>query len=189
MQEAATALADGTALGFGGRVGGVIQMAYAVTDIRREIDWWVNDAKVGPWFLLDHFWASDQVYRGAPAKADVTIAMSFAGNQCIELIQPLDDHPSVYAEIIARRGSGFHHVGLAVGDVEAEIPKYEARGYKVAFRANVPTGGAVAYLDDGTNEPGFLELIPATAGMDAAFTRFWQAAQDWDGTDPIRPFI
>jgi Glyoxalase/Bleomycin resistance protein/Dioxygenase superfamily len=177
-----------TMLGFGQSVGQVIQMAYVVEDIRTSIDWWIRTANTGPWFLLDHFWAEDQVHRGAPSRADVAIAMAFAGHMCIELIQPLDDHPSVYREIIERRGYGFHHLGVAVENVDAEIHSYEARGYTLALRANVPTGGAVAYMDDGRNEPGFLELIPATTGMDQVFTKFWAASREWDGNDPIRPF-
>ena len=177
-----------TMLGFGQKVGQVMQMAYVVEDIRASIDWWIRDARTGPWFLLDHFWAADQAYRGEPSKADVAIAMGFAGHMLIELIQPLDNHPSVYREIIERRGYGFHHAGLCVADVDAELPGYEARGYSLAFRAKVPTGGAVAYLDDGRNDPGFLELIPATPGMDEVFTKFWRASVDWDGTDPVRPF-
>jgi hypothetical protein len=119
----------------------------------------------------------------------VAIAMSFAGHMNIELIQPLDNHPSVYREIIDRRGFGFHHVGIAVDDVDTEIAAYQAKGYDLAFRANVPTGGAVAYLDNGRNDPGMIELIPATLGMDATFTRFWQAGAAWDGHDPVRPFV
>ena len=33
-----------------------------------------------------------------------------------------------------------------------------------------------------------IELIEYGPGMDVAFTAFWRASQDWDGTDPIRPF-
>jgi Glyoxalase/Bleomycin resistance protein/Dioxygenase superfamily len=189
MQQASVALAEGTRLGFGQSVGQVIQMAYVVRDLRAAIDWWIKDTGVGPWFVLDHFWAPDQVYRGAPAQADVAIAMAFCGNLCIELIQPLDDKPSVYKDLIDQRGYGFHHVGVGVADVDAALPAYLARGYGLAFRANVPTGGAVAYLDNGVNDPGMVELIPATSGMDAAFTRFWAAGQGWDGSDPIRPFV
>lgn len=177
-----------TVLGFGQQIGQVIQMAYVVEDMRASIDWWVKSAKTGPWFLLDHFWAEDQIYRGAPSKADVSIAMAFAGHMCIELIQPLDNHPSVYREILDKRGYGFHHIGLCVADVDVALLGYQAQGYELAFRAQVPTGGAVAYLDDGRNDPGFLELIPHTQGMDETFTRFWRASVDWDGSDPIRSF-
>lgn len=57
-----------------------------------------------------------------------------------------------------------------------------------AFEAPVPSGGTVLYLEDGTFDPGFVELIPATAGMDEMLTRFWRASLDWNGADPIRPF-
>ncbi|MFM7028970.1 MAG: VOC family protein [Chakrabartia sp.] len=175
--------------GFGQEVGRVMQTAYVVKDIRAAIDWWVESAKTGPWFLLDHFLGDGQIYRGVKSEADVAIAMGFAGSMCIELIQPLDDKPSVYKELIDARGYGFHHLGIAVADVDAEVARYQAKGYELAFSAAVPTGGAVAYLDNKINHPGFLELIPATEGMDHAFTRFWQASLGWDGKDPIRPFV
>lgn len=181
-------LPKGHAMGFGARVGQTIQTAYVVKDIHQAIDWWIDEARVGPWFLLDHFLSADHVYRGAQATGDVAIAMAFAGSMCIELIQPLDDNPSVYKDLIDQRGYGFHHIGVGVSDVDGEIPAYEARGYTVAYRAQVPTGGSVAYLDNGRNDPGMLELIPATSGMDEAFTRFYAAAQNWDGSDRVRPF-
>ncbi len=177
-----------TSLGFGQKIGQIIQMAYVVEDIHTAIDWWVRDAKTGPWFLLDSFIGADHIYRGEQSRADVKIAMAFAGHMQIELIQPKDENPSVYRETVEARGYGFHHIGIATADVDAAIGDYEARGYAVAFKAGVPTGGSVAYLDGGPTHPGFVELIPATAGMDAAFTSFWQASVDWDGRDPVRPF-
>lgn len=177
-------------LGFGQPLGGVIQTAFVVQDIRASITHFQRDCGAGPFFLLDHFLGPDQLYRGAPSTADVTIAMGFAGHMQIELIQPLDDHPSVYRETVKQRGYGFHHVGIAYADVDADLPGYVALGYELAFRAAVPTGGSVAYLGRGdAAAPGFLELIPATPGMDAHFTAMWRASLDWDGTDPVRPFI
>jgi hypothetical protein len=177
-----------TTLGFGQRVGQIVQMAYVVKDIRAAIDWWVRDCHVGPWFFLERFASPGQRYRGEPSMAAVSLAMSFAGHVNIELIQPLDDLPSVFKEVVDRRGYGFHHLGIAVSDVDRERAVYEARGYVVAFEAPVPSGGAVYYLDDGHDEHGFVELIPATAGMNEMFTRFWQAAIEWSGADPLRPF-
>lgn len=177
-------------LGFGQPFGGVMQTAFVVEDIRASIAHFQRDCGAGPFFLLDNFLSPDQFYRGAPSTADVTIAMGFAGHMQIELIQPLDDNPSVYRETVEQRGYGFHHFGIACADVEADLVAYTARGYDLAFKAAVPTGGSVAYLEGGdAAAPGFLELIPATPGMDAHFTAMWRASQDWDGADPIRPFI
>jgi glyoxalase/bleomycin resistance protein/dioxygenase superfamily protein len=174
--------------GFGQQVAQIMQMAYVVEDMRAAIDWWVRDCRVGPWFLLDSFTGPAQRYRGRTAVADIRLAMSFAGHMNIELIQPKDDHPSVYKDAIDRRGYGFHHVGIAVEDVEAERAAYEARGYVTAFEAPVPSGGSVYYMEGGLSDPGFIELIPATAGMDEMFTRYWRATAGWTGEAPIRPF-
>jgi len=175
-------------LGFGQAVGQIVQTAYVVRNIRQSIDWWINDGRAGPFFLLESFTGGEQRYRGQPTTADVSIAMGFAGHMMIELIQPRDNQPSVYKETIDARGYGMHHLGLAVEDPEKERLEYEGRGYHVAFSAPVPSGGTVYYMGDGYNAPGFVELIPATPGMDEMFTRYWRASVDWDGKDPIRPF-
>ncbi|WP_296681034.1 VOC family protein [Novosphingobium sp.] len=173
---------------FGQAEGQIMQMAYVVEDLEASIEWWSKEARTGPWFVIDHFLAPDQNYRGKPSTADVRIAMSFAGHMNIELIQPLDSKPSVYKELIDTRGYGFHHVGIAFVDMAAAIAEYESRGYTLAYDAAVPTGGSVAYMDDGRNEPGFVELLPVTDGMESTFTRMWRQCNGWDGIDPIRPF-
>ena len=174
--------------GFGQKSGQVMQMAYTVKDMRTAIDWWIRNANVGPWFLLESFTGPEQRYRGEPTEADVQLAMSFAGHMNIELIQPKDNRPSVYRETIQARGYGFHHMALAVEDVEFERRKYHSLGYHDAFSTPVPSGGSVYFMGDGPEAPGFIELIPATEGTDEMFTRYWRASVDWDGRNPVRPF-
>lgn len=177
-------------LGFGQPIGGVVQTAFVVADIRASIAHFQRDCGAGPFFLLDHFLGEGQVYRGTASTADVAIAMGYVGHMQIELIQPLDNAPSVYRETIEARGHGFHHFGIAFEDVDAALPDYLARGHTLAFRAPVPTGGSVAYLESANPaSPGFIELIPATEGMNTLFTSQWQASQNWDGRDPVRPFL
>jgi hypothetical protein len=174
--------------GFGQTSGQIMQMAYTVKDIRTAINWWINDAKVGPWFLLESFTGPEQRYRGEPTQADVALAMSFAGHMNIELIQPKDDRPSVYRETIKMRGYGFHHMAICVEDVEAARLEYHKKGYHTAFSTPVPSGGSVYFMGDGPEAPCFIELIPATDGTDEMFTRYWKAALNWDGKEPIRKF-
>jgi hypothetical protein len=177
-------------LGFGQPMGGVAQTAFITPDLHGEIRRWAADMRAGPFFVLDHLLAPGQTYRGEESRADVTLAMGFAGHMLIELIQPLDENPSVYREAIEKRGYGFHHLGIACADVDASSRDYQAKGYHEAYRAAVPTGGEVVYLDNGKGaELGFLELLPVTPAMDETFTRFWEASRDWDGSDPIRPFM
>jgi hypothetical protein len=178
-----------TTLGFGQPLGGIAQTAFIVPDLAAAMDHWTRFMGAGPFFAIPSLLVPGQIYRGAASTADITLAMGFTGHMMIELIQPLDNNPSVYKETIEKRGYGFHHVGIAFEDAEAASRDYQARGWHEAYRARVPTGGEVIYLDNGRGAAeGFIELLPVTPGMDATFTRFWEASRNWDGSDPVRPF-
>jgi hypothetical protein len=177
-----------TTFNFGQPDDGVIQMAYIVPDIDAAMRSWSENLKVGPWFLLDSFTGVDPMYRGAPSQADVKLAMGFAGHMQIELIQPKDEHPSVYREVRDGRGWGFHHYGMATRTFQADLDRYESKGYELAFLCGVPTGGSVGYLDTKGELPGMLELIEVGDTMESLFTKFYLASVGWDGTDPVRPF-
>lgn len=178
-------------LGWGQKFGTVAQLACVVEDLEASIAHSIADHGAGPFFVIDHFLQPGlQTYRGQVSTADVRIAMGFSGQTWFELIQPLDNEPSVYREAIEKRGYGPHHHGIAFADVEAALADYQTRGWRECFRSPVPTGGDVIYLE--SPDPAatlFVELLPVTPGMDAHFTSFWKAAQDWDGNNPIRPFI
>ena len=175
-------------LGFGQPRGGIIQTAFVVPDVGEAIAMWIRDLKAGPFFLIENWGGDHPVYRGQPSQAKMSIALGFAGHMQIELMQPMDQHPSVYKETIDRRGYGLHHFGLASDDIDADIQRLEQQGYVLAFRAGVPTGGDVAYMDGGPDKAGMIEFIEATQGMDEAFTAMWRASVGWDGSDPIRGF-
>jgi hypothetical protein len=174
---------------FGQPDDGIIQHAYVVKDIRKAIEGWVKDLKVGPWFLIDRFSGEDAKYRGGPSHAESALAMSFAGHMNIELIQPVNDAPSVYWDTIKKRGYGFHHWGVASSNFDRDLEKYKQRGYEVAFFARVPSGGRVAYMDANNDLGGMVELIELGAAFEPIFGRFYSATIGWDGKDPIRSFL
>jgi hypothetical protein len=174
---------------FGQPDDGIIQMAYVVEDIHQAIDHWVTKLKVGPWFLLRHFSGEDPQYRGKPSRAEVSLAMSFAGHMNVELIQPNNDAPSVYREVLETRGPGFHHFGMATANFDADLERHRSAGHDLAFFLRVPSGGRVAYLDTTRELPGFLELIELGGAFEPVFNTFYRASIGWDGKDPVRSFI
>jgi hypothetical protein len=176
-------------VGFGQPDDGIIQMSYVVPDLRAAISQWSRTLRVGPWFVLEHFTGDNPVYRGQPSKAEITLAMGFAGHMNIELIQMKNDAPSVYREVVERRGYGFHHWGLATWNFDAEVAKYQGAGYQLGFLAAVPSGGRVAYMDTTQVLPGFTELIELGGAFEEVFGRFYRESLSWDGKDPIRSFI
>jgi hypothetical protein len=56
---------------------------------------------VGPWFLRERGVFPRQFYRGQPATTALSIAMGYAGDMLFEIIQQLDDSPSVYRDVVA----------------------------------------------------------------------------------------
>lgn len=176
-------------VGFGQPDDGIIQMAYVVKDIRAAMGEWVSKLRVGPWFLLDHFTGEEPLYRGQPSGADIAIAMAFAGHMNIELIQPNNEAPSVYRELIELRGYGFHHWGRASCHFDRDVDEYRAAGHEIGFICRVPSGGRVAYMDTTKQLPGFVELIELGGAFEAVFSRFYRASIGWDGAEPVRSFI
>ena len=176
-------------VGFGQPDDGIIQMAYVVADLDAAIRQWCHTLRVGPWFVLEHFTGDEPLYRGQASRAEVRLAMGFAGHMNIELIQPKNDAPSVYREMIERRGYGFHHWGVATWDFDAAVAQYERAGHALAFRAAVPSGGRVGYMDTTNVMPGFTELIELGGAFEEVFGRFHRESLSWDGKDPIRSFI
>jgi hypothetical protein len=178
-----------TMMGFGRPTKTVIQTAFVVEDIMATIRYYTRTLNVGPFFLLSHAKSPTRTYRGVLAPCEVSVAMAFAGTMNIELVQQHDDVPSLMNEHVRSHGYGFHHYGVAHEDIADALPLYRAEGYQVVSTNDVPTGGTVHFLaEDMPAQPGYIELIPWNARLDETFTRYWQAAQDWNGSDPVRPF-
>lgn len=173
---------------FGQPVEGVVQMAYLVPKLEEAITQWVEVFHAGPFFVADRYVGEDAYYRGNKTDVAIAVAMGFSGSMQIELIQPLDDQPSVYRETLDRQGFGFHHFGIVTNDIKQDIDKYRARGYELAMEGRLPkTPYQYAYLDTKGQLPGFIELVPA-AVIPYVYTPVYSASIGWSGKDPIRRF-
>jgi hypothetical protein len=169
-------------LAFGRPAREVIQYAYTVPDIDAAIDVYVSRLNVGPWFRRGPFTPPTARYRGAPCKLTITLARAFAGDSMIELIQQHDASPSVFTE----RGHGFHHWAIASTDVDADIARFAAHGYPVAFEDQVPSGARIVYVDATCELPGMIEIVEMNDEQEAMYAMFRDAAATWDGSDPVR---
>lgn len=173
-------------LAFGQPDDGIIQMAFTVASLEDAMRDFTANLRAGPWFVFRRLAGAAPRYRGEPARAANDIALGFAGNMQIELIQPLDDQPSVYRETILARGHGFHHFGVAARDFEKACAAEAAKGFELAFTDAVEGVGRVAYYDTRGALPGMLELIEASPRLEELFSLMREAARNWDGTNPVR---
>jgi len=164
---------------------GVMQIAYIVPDLKAAIEQYRSAVNVGPWYVSEHFIGEEKTYRGVATNVDMTIAMSYSNQMCIELIQQLNDAPSVYTEVRDRRGYGFHHWGVGTYEFETDAARYRANGYELAFWTML-RGAPLAYFDTTGHLPGMIELIEMNKMREDMFTMMYEASLNWDGSDPVR---
>lgn len=90
---------------------------------------------VEPWtvFRFEPPELTDTTYRGEEAEYGMVLAIGYAGDTMIELIEPTID-PNVYRDHLDEYGEGLHHVAYFGWDEEeamAVIEEFEAAGMPV----------------------------------------------------------
>ena len=161
------------------------QLGYFVTDLDEALKYWTEVLKVGPFFKMEHLALENQIYRGDPGNVDLTIALGNSGSVQIELIQQINDVPSVYKEFIDAGGRGLHHFGIMPEDYEATRQKYIDLGHKVAFECTL-AGAPLVYFDTLDACGHYTELWDNNDFYKDLFLEIENAAKDWDGKDPVR---
>lgn len=165
-------------------IGPILQTAFVTDDIRASMAALTRDFGAGPWFWREHGVFPRQTYLGQPVQTALSIAMAWSGDMLYELIQQLDDTPSVYRGAAGQR---LHHFGIPAQDYAAACAACAARGYRPVYEAEVANGARVGYFDTVGALPAMIEVIEYLPATQAMFARFRAAHLGWDGTDPIRP--
>jgi len=173
---------------FGQPVGALCQLGYIVEDIHRSIDFFSKTLHAGPWFYMEDVQIKTATYRGKPMQFRGSLAAANTGHTMIELIHQSNNAPSVFTEVIEKKGYGLHHQAIAVRDFDAQVAAYEALGYEEAFYAETDMPNRSAYFDTRGAFPFFLEVIEATDALEGIFNGIYQASVEWNGEVPIRPF-
>ncbi|MDA8247617.1 MAG: VOC family protein [Rhodospirillales bacterium] len=173
-------------LNFGQPIDGVVQVAYTVEDIETSARAWSQQFGIGPWFVRGPFTPASALYRGKPTAISISLAIAFSGHLQVELIQQHNDAPSLYREVIERRGFGFHHWGTASDRFDQRVEQFRRRGHDIAFFDVTPAGTRVAYFDTTRELSGMIEVIEMNDAQERRYTRMYTEALNWDGRDLIR---
>jgi hypothetical protein len=171
---------------FGARDNSIIQFAYTVDDIQSGMRRYTDLLGIGPWFLIGPFVPAKGIYRGAVTTMTISLAVAFAGEAMVELIEQHDGAPSVYQETLKARGAhGFHHWAIGARDFDAAVARFNGLGYAEAFSDISPRGVRVVYFDTTRDLPGMLEIIEMTTDVEEQYRAMHQAAKDWDGQHAV----
>lgn len=168
--------------------GTVLQVAHVVRDYRPAVDRWVSTLGAGPFFTLD-ITDTEQIYRGRVSPANFSVAVGVLGDTFIELVQPNDDSPSPFNEVLDQRGEGLHHYWLACDDFDAAVARYTADGHAQVGYGEMPGGMGRGTFFDTTAAIGcFVELLEMAPPLWAVVDKMKAIHAEWDGKDPIRPY-
>lgn len=163
--------------------GEIRQLGYVVADLDAAMSGWLQMG-VGPWFVIRDL-TQRVTYRGEPCQVRLSLALSNSGDLQIELIQQLDDTPSIFAEFLAATGGGFHQLAYWTKDFDAAMATLAEAGWPRVWSGGEGEGVRFAYFEPpaGASIVEIMELTEASAGM-GAYVR--AQAIDWDGSEPIR---
>jgi len=123
-----------------------LQVALVVRDLDATLRTFVHEYGLGPWEIFEMPPGSidDFTYEGGPAEFGMRIALGMVGAVQWELIQPTDD-TGPYAEFLAERGEGLHHVGMAVRDYDEALARLRDMGHDVRI-GGIFQGVRLSYL-------------------------------------------
>lgn len=116
----------------------------------------------------------DYVLRGKTVSCALDLAFARSGNMQIELVHPVGGE-GIHVEFLASHGSGTHHLGFVVDDVEAAVVAAADDGVDAVMTGNFGPV-RIAYLDTFDAIGVYLELIEDPNGMMAA-TMPWRDDQ------------
>lgn len=169
--------------------GEVRQLGYVVRDLEAAMIFWRDVMKVGPFFHFAKAPVGDFKYRGVPTDAQVSVALANCGNLQIELIQPLDNHPTPYRDFLDQGHEGLQHVAFWSETYDADLERAKAAGFEVILSGYaVQEDGLFAYFDDSASPHpgGMVELSALTGAKKETFRMIKDVSLAWNGTDPIQ---
>lgn len=166
--------------------GSVLELCQVVRDIEPALEHWTRTIGAGPFFVFDVPVLPGQMYRGKPTEVAMRVGFGFSGGLLIELLQQTNDGPSVFQEMLADRGQGYHHIMIR-GPYEETFERLKSRGHEVAFSGQMPAGERFCLFDTQAADGAFIELMELSPAMEESMARMHRAHLDWDGrTDPVR---
>lgn len=164
----------------------IVQNAWVVNDLEEAMTRWTRVFGIGPFFCNPDIRVSDPRYRGHPTDLRFAGAIAQAGSVQVELIQVLNEVPSCYRDLVPAGREAMHHIAVFADDFDAEVARYGALGFDVAFSGS-NRDMRFAYMDTSPVLGVMVEILEDVESVRTAFANIKSVCDSWDGvTDPIR---
>lgn len=162
-----------------------MQNGFVVSDWREAAEHWAQALGTGPFFVVEHIEFAECRYRGEPSNIDMSVAIAYAGDFQIELVQQHNDAPSIYRDFLENNAPGLQHVGALTEDLDRALDANDLRG-RIVQDGTTSSGQRFAYVDTVMHNGTMLEIVETDASMLKSFDYMKNAARNWDGKTAIR---
>ena len=140
------------------------QVAWVVRDIAAAEKFFVDTMGIGRFLHMDNLSAKDTdgTYRGKPGNWVCNLAVAYAGDTQVELIQPVSGD-SIYQESLDQHGDAVQHVAYWLDDSEydAAVEHLESSGYPEIQGLKLPLA-RIGYFDSRPAIGVMTEIVGAT---------------------------
>ncbi len=142
-----------------------LQIAVVVRDLDAALRTYVHDYGIGPWEIYEFNPSNtrDMVRDDRPAAYAMRLAVTMIGSTQWELIEPLDEG-SIYAEFLAEKGEGLHHVAVGVSDYATTLDRLRAKGHSV-LQGGLYNGVKFSYLSTDRDLGVITEIFDWPPGL------------------------
>jgi hypothetical protein len=168
--------------------GEIRQAGYVVRDIEAAMIYWSRVLGVGPWFYNERVPIVNYTYHGQSYEVHNSVALANSGPLQVELIQTRNNAPSMYRDFLSAGNTGLQHVAYWTETFDEAMENATKRGFKVAMSGEVGERGRFVYFDTEYHPGSVIELSEVAGPKGRLFRMIREAAAEWDGRDPVRPF-
>jgi hypothetical protein len=162
------------------------QLGYVVRDVEESMELWTTRFGVGPFFHEPLIELTGFVHDGTErGSATIRLACANSGDVQIELIELVDETPSMFREFVEANGWGLQHWAAWPIAYDERLQRALDAGWVVG-QSGDSVRGRFTYLRDPIDPTRAVELAEALPERMACYDRIREAATEWDGRDPVR---
>lgn len=124
------------------------QVGMVVEDLKDGMKRYETILGVGPWnvYTYEPPDLHDTTYHGRDVEYAMRLAIGYAGDMMVELIEPLRG-PTIYVDHLEDHGEGMHHLAcFSFDDPHGVVETFESVGIGVLQRGTI-SGGTFWYFD------------------------------------------
>lgn len=162
--------------------------AYVVEDIEVTVSRLADQLGAGPFLLVENVPLENVLSRGEPAELVHHSAFGCCGKGAIELLEIVRSAPERVEERFSTPRPGIHHVAYVVAPAEVPEVRNSLDQHGLPQYLSAELGETHNTFHDASASLGHdIEIHDDVPGLRDFFAMVRDAAEGWDGSEPLRP--